>query len=87
MNREGSLKKFLEYVAGFLVKHPGDLRIDHEFADDRHVFRLTLNPDDVGRVIGRNGYTISSIRSLLNAAAERDGTRVVLKVMDEEAEG
>jgi hypothetical protein len=84
MNREDALRTFLEYVVGILVKHPGDVGIEHEFADNRHVFHLKLNPADIGQLIGKNGYTISAIRSLLNAAAERDGTKAVLKVREEE---
>lgn len=86
MDVEIGLREFLEYVLRILVKHPDDVAIDYDFGDNRHVFRVSLNPEDIGRVIGKNGYTVSSIRSLLNAAAEREGARVTLKVMDDEPE-
>ncbi len=82
MNYPGLLD-FLKYVVGILVTHPEELVIDHEEADGKHVFRLSLHEEDVGRVIGKEGHTIRSIRSLMNAAAEKGGTSVVVKVENE----
>ena len=59
--------------------------VTHEYADRRHVFRLNPHDEDVGRVIGKDGFTIFSIRSLLNAAAEKDGETVILKVENEKS--
>jgi predicted RNA-binding protein YlqC (UPF0109 family) len=82
MDPPTALLEFLEYVVGQLIDHPEAASIGHELDGDRHVFRLQVHEDDMGLIIGKNGYTISSIRSLLNAAAERAGTKVVLKIIE-----
>lgn len=80
MDSGTALREFLEYVIGQLVEHPEDVAIAYELAGKRHVFNVRLHPEDMGRVIGKNGYTISSIRSLLDAAAAKTRCKAVLKI-------
>ncbi len=69
------MRYFLEMVLGRLVTHPDEIDVE-ETGDDRGIlFRIRVNPEDLGRIIGRNGRTIEAIRSLLNAAS-RDNRRV-----------
>jgi predicted RNA-binding protein YlqC (UPF0109 family) len=75
------MRYFLELVLGRLVTHPEEVDVE-ETGDDRgSLFRIRVNPEDLGRIIGRNGRTIEAIRSLLNAAS-RDGRRVFVEVED-----
>jgi len=75
------MRYFLELVLGRLVHHPDEVDVE-ETGDDRgSLFRIRVNPEDLGRVIGRNGRTIEAIRSLLNATS-RDGRRVFVEVED-----
>ena len=75
------MRYFLELVLGRLVTHPDEIDVE-ETGDDRgSLFRIRVNPEDLGRIIGRNGRTIEAIRSLLNAAS-RDGRRVFVEVED-----
>lgn len=75
------MRYFLEMVLGRLVTHPDEIDVE-ETGDDRGIlFRIRVNPEDLGRIIGRNGRTIEAIRSLLNAAS-RDGRRVFVEVED-----
>ena len=75
------MRYFLEMVLGKLVTHPDEIDVE-ETGDDRGIlFRIRVNPDDLGRIIGRNGRTIEAIRYLLNAAS-RDGRRVFVEVED-----
>jgi len=45
-------------------------------------YRVAVHPEDIGRVIGRNGRTIGAIRGLLNAANSRSTRRVVLEIVE-----
>ena len=75
------MRYFLELVRGRLVTHPDEVDVE-ETGDDRgSLFRIRVNPEDLGRIIGRNGRTIEAIRSLLNASS-RDGRRVFVEVED-----
>jgi len=75
------MRYFLELVLGRLVTHPDEVDVE-ETGDDRgSLFRIRVNPEDLGRIIGRNGRTIVAIRSLLNADS-RDGRRIFVEVED-----
>lgn len=75
------MRYFLELVLGRLVTHPDEVDVE-ETGDERgSLFRIRVNPEDLGRIIGRNGRTIEAIRSLLNAAS-RDGRRIFVEVED-----
>lgn len=75
-----ALQEFLEFVVKGLVRHPELASVIHEAQGNRHVYRLRVDPGDMGRIIGRNGFTISAIRSLLDAAAQRHRVKANLKV-------
>ena len=75
------MRYFLELVLGRLVTHPDEVDVE-ETSDERgSLFRIRVNPEDLGRIIGRNGRTIEAIRSLLNASS-RDGQRIFVEVED-----
>lgn len=81
MDAPEALREFLSYVVANLIDHPQQASIAiGTSASGATSFRVQLAPDDVRRVIGKNGLTISAIRSLLNTAAEKHGIRVSLKV-------
>ena len=81
MDAPEALLEFLSYVVANLIDHPqqASIAIGHTTAGVVS-YRVQLAPDDVKRVIGKNGLTVSSIRSLLNVAASRHNLRVSLKV-------
>lgn len=81
MDAPEALREFLAYVVANLIDHPqqASIAIGHN-ASGAVLFRVQLAPDDVRNVIGKNGLTVSSIRSLLNTAAEKHGLKVSLKV-------
>lgn len=81
MDSPTALKEFLEYVVAQLIEHHDYASVVHEIdSEDRHVYRILLHQDDIGKIIGKNGYTISAIRSLLSAAGEKTNTKTALKV-------
>ena len=93
MDAPEALKEYLMYVVANLIDHPqqASIAVGHTAAGATS-FRVQLAQEDVKRVIGKHGHTISAIRSLLNVAAEKHGIKVTLKVGtpkddDAEAEG
>jgi len=81
MDAPEALREFLAYIVANLIEHPqqASISISHNVANVI-VYRVQLAPEDVRHVIGKNGLTVSSIRSLLNTAAEKHGIKVSLKV-------
>ena len=81
MDAPEALKEYLMYVVASLIEHPqqASIAIGHN-ASGATTFRVQLAQDDVKRVIGKHGHTISAIRSLLNVAADKHGIKVTLKV-------
>lgn len=75
-----AIQEFIEYVVAQLIDHPESASVLHDVRGHRHEFRLRLHPDDVGRVIGRNGSTISAIRSLAQASAQKNHIKVSVEI-------
>jgi predicted RNA-binding protein YlqC (UPF0109 family) len=81
------LKNFLQYVAVNLIDEPGQAQLKvAELGPKRLRFKLVLAKQDVAMLIGRNGFTASAIRSMLKAAAEREGVQVSLQIHSQEEE-
>ena len=73
-------REFIEFVAKLLARSPDEIEATETVEDNVVVYHLRLAPEDVGRVIGREGRIVRAIRSLLRSAAVRQGMRVVLEV-------
>lgn len=81
MDAPEALREFLMYVVANLIEHPQQASIAIGTTQSGAIsYRILLAPEDVRRVVGRNGFTISAIRSLVNVAAQKHGVRVVLRV-------
>lgn len=81
------LKNFLQYVAVKLIDDPGQAQLKvAELAPRRLRFKLVLAKQDVAMLIGRNGFTASAIRSLMKAAADKEGVQVSLQIHSHEEE-
>jgi predicted RNA-binding protein YlqC (UPF0109 family) len=77
-------KEFVEYVVKALVNNPEDVQV-HRSVDDMGVLlELEVNPEDMGKVIGKAGATAKSIRTLLRVLGSRNDARVNLKIMEPE---
>jgi predicted RNA-binding protein YlqC (UPF0109 family) len=73
-------QEFLEFVIKGLVEHPDDVVV-HRVVDEMGVLlTLDLNPDDMGKVIGRSGNTAKAIRTLLRVVGMKYNARVNLKI-------
>ena len=74
---------FVEYVIRRLVDKPDSVQLTEEEKEaNKVVFQLKVDPEDVGKVIGRKGRTANAVRTLLSAIAAREGKRVILEIID-----
>jgi predicted RNA-binding protein YlqC (UPF0109 family) len=73
---------FLVYVAKALVDNPDDVNVVRTTDDMGVLLTLDVNPADMGRIIGREGVTAQSVRSLLRTVGMRYSARVNLKIND-----
>ena len=77
-------QEFVEYVVQNIVNHPADVRTER-IVDERGVLiTLHINPEDMGYVIGRQGQTARSVRTLLKIVGAKNNARVNLKIYEPE---
>jgi predicted RNA-binding protein YlqC (UPF0109 family) len=77
-------KVFLEYVVKALVDNPNDVKIDRTVDEMGVLITLTVNPSDMGKIIGRMGNTAKAIRTLLRIIGMKNNARVNLKINEPE---
>ena len=77
------MKDLVQYLAKSLVADPSAVEVKEIEREDTAVFELKVAKKDLGRVIGRQGRTAKSIRTLLNAAASKSNRKVILEIVEE----
>ena len=78
-----AVDELLEYLAEGLVDDPEAVSVERFEEDDGTiVLELAVGPDDYGKVIGRGGRTAHALRTIVKAAATRDGHRVLIDIVD-----
>ena len=77
------MQAFLEYVVKGLVAHPEAVTVTPVAREGTTVYELRLDPQDVGKIIGRHGVTINALRSLLLAGSSRKGQRCTLEIVED----
>ncbi len=75
-------KDLIEYIAKSLVDDPDAVSVSSIDGEKSIILELRVAPDDIGKVIGKQGRIAKSIRTLLSAASARGGKRVVLEILD-----
>ena len=75
-------QQFVEYIVKSLVENPDDVIVDRIVDEKGVLLTLTVNPEDLGRVIGRRGVTAQSLRSLLRAFGTKNSARYNLKIVN-----
>ncbi|MEJ5261636.1 KH domain-containing protein [Ignavibacterium sp.] len=77
------MKEFVEFIAKHLVDHPDGVVVEEKAVEEKKVvLSLKVKPEDVGKVIGKQGKTAQAMRTLLTAIAAKDGKRAVLEIED-----
>ena len=77
------MKELVQLLARSLVNHPDAVEVKEIQGDTASVLELKVAKEDLGRIIGREGRTAKSIRTILTAAASRTHRRVVLEIIEE----
>ncbi|MFI5271132.1 MAG: KH domain-containing protein [Candidatus Saccharimonadales bacterium] len=75
-------QQFVEYVVKSLVGKPDAVHIDRRIDEKGVLLELTVDPEDLGRVIGKRGATAQSLRTLLRALGTKNDARYNLKIVD-----
>ena len=76
------MKELLTYVAQNLVEHPEAVSVREQVSDGEIVLELRVAPEDMGKVIGRQGRIAKEIRTLIRSVAQRSGKRVSVEIVD-----
>lgn len=76
----GPTRELLQLLVTRLVDHPERVTVHEEARPGLAVFRIEVDPGDVGKVIGRGGRMIRAIRQLARVAASLEGLRVIVEV-------
>jgi predicted RNA-binding protein YlqC (UPF0109 family) len=78
------MKELLEYIVKNIVSKPDAVKIDEQKTADGVLLNLSVDKEDMGVVIGKEGRIIRAIRSLVRIKAIRDGVRVDLELLEPE---
>lgn len=79
---ETSLKDLVEFMAKSLVDNPDEVEVSEIAGEQTTVVELKVSKDDLGKVIGKQGRTARSMRTILNAASTKLNKRSVLEIVE-----
>jgi uncharacterized protein len=75
------MQELVEYLARGLVDHPDEVRVERIERDGAVVLELRVAPDDVGKVIGRQGRIARALRTIVRASGARSNERAMLEIV------
>ena len=78
------MKELVQYLTRSIVNQPDAVEVTETRNDDASVFEIKVAKEDLGRIIGKQGRTAKSLRTILTAAAARVDRKVVLEIVDEQ---
>ncbi len=76
------MKELLEYIIKSLVDHPESVNINVVDGSRSVIFEVKVAPEDVGKIIGREGRIAKAIRTVIKAAAIKEGKRATVEIID-----
>ena len=80
-------QQFVEYIVKTLVNNPDKVVVERKIDEKGVLLSLTVDPEDVGRVIGKRGVTAQAIRVLLRALGTKQDARFNLKIVNTDEDG
>lgn len=81
------MKDLIEYIARALVDKPEAVELKSTPSADGVLYELKVAPDDVGKVIGRDGRTVNALRAVVQAAANKRGEKARVEILDDRRNG
>jgi len=79
-----NMKELIEYIAKSIVNKPEAVVVTEEQSSERLILRLQVDPEDTGRVIGKQGRVAQAMRTLLRVMAVREGIRANLEIVSDQ---
>lgn len=76
------MKKTLTYLVSELVNHPDDVKIEEEKDEERTIFVIHCNSEDIGKIIGKNGRIIRALRDLVKLIAAKHDLYVDIEIAE-----
>ena len=76
------MKELIEYIAKALVDLPDQVSVKELDGDGSTLYELTVAPEEIGKVIGKQGRTIKALRTVLSCASAKQNKRVMLELME-----
>lgn len=74
------MQELVSYIVNNFVKKPESLQITTEKTDNLTIITIKADKDDLGRIIGKNGKIINSIRTIVRTLSSRSGEKIIIKV-------
>ena len=76
------MKELLETIVKPLVEHPDEVNVTLIEREDSDLLELRVNPSDMGKVIGKQGRIAKAIRTVIRAAAIKDGKKIIVDIVE-----
>uniref|UniRef100_A0A7C4TPY7 RNA-binding protein KhpA n=1 Tax=candidate division WWE3 bacterium TaxID=2053526 RepID=A0A7C4TPY7_UNCKA len=76
------MQEFLTYLLTNIVKNPQDVKVAEVVEGNTFVYNISVSPDDMGLVIGKEGRTIKSVRALAKAKAIKEGVMIKVELLE-----
>ena len=76
------MKELIVLIIKGIVDNPDKVEINEIVGEKSSIYEVKVDSDDIGKVIGRQGRNIKSIRTIVNAAAQKDDKRVVIEIVE-----
>lgn len=77
-------KEFVEYIVKAIVEKPDNVKVERKIDERGVLLELTVDPEDMGKIIGKEGRTAKSLRTLLRVLGAKNNARVNLKIVEPE---
>ena len=76
------MRELIELIIKGIVDNPDKVEINEIIGERSLIFEVRVDSNDIGKVIGKQGRNIKSIRTILNAAAQKSDKRVIIEIVD-----